>query len=436
MNIIESDLKHIWHPCMQMKDFEKCPPIIVNNAYGSMLDTNLGQLIDTQSSWWCKSLGHQHPKVKSAIESQMSKFEHIISANCTHELMAKFGQAIESITGLQHVFFASDGSCAVEIALKLAMQKEQITKERPRNTIVNLANAYHGETLATLAVSDISLYKSHFNYTNIPTYTIRNIPYVYDQQSCLTQSSEVIWQKLQPQLQSIQENCLALIVEPLLQGAGGMQFYTVDFLNRLCNWAKQNDIIIIADEIMTGIGRVGSWLAFDYLKTKPDLICLSKGLTSGSIPMSCVAIDHSIYECFYDDYQTGKNFLHSHTYSGHALGIAAALAVMDAIQSESIFENTIQLGEQMAQAMQYVSEYTGCLSNIRQFGAMAAADLEDMPINRPGFEVFQQALQYGALMRPLGNTIYWLPPLNTPFHMVEQLADITKKSILAACNKR
>ncbi len=435
MNTIERDLKHIWHPCMQMKDFEQCPPIVVHHAKGIYLKTNLGRLIDAQSSWWCKSLGHQHPRVKSAIEAQLAIFEHIISANCTHDLLAEFGQTIEEITGLQHVFFASDGSCAVEIAMKLAMQKEQIMRENPRKLFVNLANAYHGETLATLAVSDLGLYKSAFHHVSLPTFTIEDIPYVTSQNDCLHESSDTLWQRVLPQLKAIEKDCIALILEPLLQGAGGMKLYTVDFLSRLCRWAKQNDILIIADEIMTGIGRVGSWLAFDYLDIKPDLICLSKGLTSGTIPMSCVAISHPIFECFYDDFQSGKSFLHSHTYSGHALGIAAALATIETIKSESIFNHVNELGLQMANAMKHVAEKTACLANVRQFGAMVAADIEDIAIDRPGFQVFQKALQQGALMRSLGKTIYWLPPLNSPSDIIAQLADITEKSINAVRNQ-
>lgn len=435
MSIIERDLTHIWHPCMQMKDFEQCPPVIVNRAQGSLLDTNHGQLIDSQSSWWCKSLGHQHPKVKEAIEKQLSKFEHIISANCTHECLAKFGQIIESITGLQHVFFASDGSCAVEIALKLAIQKEHLERTKPRKKIINLANAYHGETLATLAVSNVGLYKTAFNHLNFPTYTINNLAYVSNQSDCLNKSCDDLWESVLPKLEAIASDCLAILVEPLLQGAGGMLIYSVDFLKKLCRWAQKHNVLIIADEIMTGIGRTGSWLAFDYLDIKPDLICLSKGLTSGTIPMSCVAIDHAIYECFYDDYQSGKSFLHSHTYSGNALGIAAAIATIESIKNENVFQQVQQLGENMFTAMRQIAERTGCLTNIRQFGAMVAADIDLPSVDRAGFQVFQKALSRGALMRPLGNTIYWLPPLNTPTYIIEQLAEITEKSIVDVWNQ-
>ncbi|KTD15679.1 adenosylmethionine-8-amino-7-oxononanoate aminotransferase [Legionella gratiana] len=430
--LITRDLKHVWHPCAQMKDFEICPPIVIEKAKGSYLYTNKGPLIDAISSWWCKSLGHAHPKVMTAITDQLNRFEHVIAANTTHPLLVELAEELANITQKQHVFFASDGASAVEIAMKLAIHANLIKGFANKNQFIALKNGYHGETLGTMSISDLGLYKAPYTSFNLKCHFIDNIPYVSGKADPLWTNCETHWSSIEKQLETMDDNVCALIVEPIIQGAGGMLSYSQDFLKKIALWAKSRGIYLITDEIMTGIGRTGEWLAANHAGIGADIICLSKGLTSGSIPLSCVMIDHSIFELFYADYASGKSFLHSHTYSGNPLAVSAALATIKAMHEEKIITHVRNLGEYMLTTLTEVAQLSGKLKNIRGIGAVVAAELEDSLDHRVGNKIYQHALNYGALIRPIGNTLYWLPPLNTSHEIVGKLAEITLKSIKGA----
>ncbi|MCX7116762.1 MAG: adenosylmethionine--8-amino-7-oxononanoate transaminase [Legionellales bacterium] len=432
-NLIQQDLKHIWHPCSQMKDFEQYPPLIVERAQGSYLYTDRGPIIDAISSWWCKSLGHGYPAVIDAIKEQLIRFEHVIGADTTYPLIVELGEQLAEISGLQHVFFASDGASAVEIAMKLALHASQLEGHATRDQFIALKNSYHGETLATLSISDVGLYKKPFAAFGVQCHFLQNIPYVANTDDPLWLTCDPEWSLTQRELEAIKDKACALIVEPIVQGAGGMRCYSADFLRKLATWAKSNNIYLIADEIMTGLGRTGKWLACQHAGITPDMICLSKGLTSGSMPLSCVLIDNPIYNLFYHDFAEGKSFLHSHTYSGNPLAVSAALATIKAMRAEGINEKAKELGIYMRQCFTDIAKKTGKLTNVRSIGAIIAGDLEGPNSQRIGYQIHQEALRHGALLRPLGNTLYWLPPLTTDRQTIEQLAEITQNSIEAVC---
>lgn len=429
--LIQQDLKHVWHPCSQMKDFEHYPPLVVNRAKGSYLYTDRGPIIDAISSWWCKSLGHGFPAVIDAIKEQLNRFEHVIGANTTNPLIAELAEHLAKISGLQHVFFASDGSSAVEIAMKLALHASQLRGYSERKQFIALKNSYHGETLATLSVSDLGIYKKPFADFGLPCHFLQSIPYVANQDDPLWHTCEREWPAIEKELEAIKDNVCAIIVEPIVQGAGGMLCYSADFLHKLTTWAKSNDIYLIADEIMTGLGRTGKWLACEHADIKPDMICLSKGLTSGALPLSCVLIDDEIYNYFYHDYAEGKSFLHSHTFSGNPLAVSAALATIKTMETEGINQQAEELGIFMKQCFSDIATQTGKLKNVRSIGAIVAGDLEENGSERLGYQFHRAALSEGALLRPLGNTLYWLPPLTTNHQIIEKLAEITLNSIKA-----
>ncbi len=433
--LIAKDLKHIWHPCSQMKDFETFPPIVVNKAQGSYLYTNKGPVIDAISSWWCKSLGHGHPAVIAAIKNQLDCFEHVISANTTHPAAVELAEKLSEITGKQHVFFASDGSSAVEIAMKLAIHASQIKGHKNKNQFIALKNGYHGETIGTMSVSDLGLYKTPYASFGVQCHYIDDIPYVSGLKDPLWTNCDAYWNKVVQQLNKICDKVCAILLEPIIQGAGGMLCYSADFLSKISSWAKEKDIYLIADEIMTGIGRTGEWLACDHARIQPDLICLSKGLTSGSIPFSCVMIDSTLFDLFYDDYHTGKSFLHSHTYSGNPLAIVAALATIKTIEQDNLLMHSQELGKIMFSYLQDIARDSRKLVNVRGVGAVVAADLIESSQARIGFKIYQEAIKQGALIRPIGNTLYWLPPLNTDKEIIGKLAEITLNSIEKAFNK-
>lgn len=433
MDLINRDRQHIWHPCSQMKDYEAFPPLLINKAYGSYIELVDGRrIIDAISSWWCKSLGHSHPRLKAALQAQLECFEHVIFANSTYEIIVRLSEKLGRLCGgLDKVFYASEGSSAVEIALKMSLHAQQLLGQKQRTQFTSLQNGYHGETFMALGLSDLGLYRLPYEAHLIKPNFIQNIPYVDSSSDPLWNDCSAIWLDIEKQLEKQAANLAAIIVEPIVQGAGGMKIYSQDFLRRLRKWTQTHGIYLIADEIMTGLGRTGHALACEHAHIKPDFICLSKGLTSGWLPMSAVLTRTDIYDLFYDDYASGKSFLHSHTFSGNALAAAVALECLNILEDEKIFQQVQEKESILKKFMREVNDKTQRLTNIRGIGAIIAADLqlsEKQKNQRVGHQIFQKALQLGAWLRPLGNTIYWLPPLNTSLQVLEELKDI---SILA-----
>ena len=435
-NLIAKDLQHIWHPCSLMKDFERYPPLVVHAAKGSYLETNEGQLIDGISSWWCKSLGHQHPAIMTAIRDQLDRFEHVMPANTTHPSIVALSEALTEITHKQHVYFASDGASAIEVAIKLAIQATAIKGQPERHHIIALRHAYHGETLGALSVSDLALFKHAWSQFGFPCHFLDPIPYVCDIHDPLWKCADLHWASIVKQLDAVKHLSCAIIVEPIVQGANGLWPYSADFLSKLAVYAQQHDIYLIADEIMTGLGRTGEWLACDHAGIQADMVCLSKGLTSGSVPLSCVLIDHSIYELYYGQTNPQHYFLHSHTYSGNPLAVAAALATIETMRTEDINQQARELGSYMRRCFSEVITRSGQFTPLRGIGAMVAADfIGDCDAN---FSLCfaQEAQKRGALLRTIGQTLYWFPPLNTAAATIDKLADITDQAIQAVLQEQ
>lgn len=436
MKLIEQDLAHIWHPCSQMKDYESFNPLIVESAAGSTINLADGkQVIDAVSSWWCKSLGHNHPYIKQALFEQAEKFEHVILANTTNETIVKLATRLCRLTSmLDKVFFTGDGSCAVEVALKMSIHAHQILGQTKKIKFMSLTNSYHGETCGALSVSDLGLYRAAYKPILMDVYFLQNIPYVTDRLDPLWADCSAQWLQIEQQLNQHSDELTAIIVEPILQAAGGMLIYSQDFLRRLRMWCGKHDVHLIADEIMTGLGRTGFALACQHSAIEPDFLCLGKGLTAGWLPMSAVLTSTDMFNIFYDDYATGKAFLHSHTHSGNALSAAVALASLEVLEMENIYAKVRDYEFYMKELMETVAQATGKLKNIRNIGAVVAADLDVNTVSqRVGYAVYQKAVKLGALLRPLGNTIYWAPPLNVDNQTLEKLCDITIKAIRQAC---
>lgn len=427
-DLIDLDRQHIWHPCSQMKDYELFKPLMIKRAYGSYIELEDGKkIIDAISSWWCKSLGHNHPRLKQAVMRQIERFEHVIFANTTHDTIIKLSAQLAALTKtLDKVFYAGDGSSAVEVALKMSLHSRKILGETERTQFIALANGYHGETAGALSVSDIGLYRDPYQSMLFPTRFISPIPYVSGTDDPLWHNCSEQWPAIEALLTPLISTTTALILEPIVQGSAGMLIYSQDFLRRLRQWTTKHRIHLIADEIMTGLGRTGKRLASQHADMEPDFLCLSKGLTSGWLPFSAMLTRNDIYQLFYDDYATGKSFLHSHTYSGNALGASIASEVLSMMDEEDYSAKANTLGEAMRLSMQEIADTTQQIQHIRQIGAIVAADLMN-PDNQPrlGFDIYQRAVQLGALLRPIGNTIYWLPPLNTELETIEQLKKIT-----------
>lgn len=429
--MITRDLNHIWHPCTQMKDFETSPLLEVISAEGSRIRLNDGsELIDGISSWWCKSLGHQHPRLRDALMKQAHKFEHVIFANTTNEVIVQLSEMLASLSpALNKVMYASDGSSVVEMALKLSLHTRYLTNSK-RHRFITLENSYHGETIGALSVSDLGLYRAPYAALTFDVDIIRGVPYVDGEHDPLWHDVSDVWEQIEKQLAQYEDSATAVIVEPIVQGAGGMKIYSRDFLRRLREWTAARGIHLIADEIMTGMGRTGEMLACTHASIEPDFLCLGKGLTSGWLPFSALLTRAAIYDLFYDDYASGKSFLHSHTHSGNVLAASVACEVFAVMRDEATCAYARQIGKIMRENMQSIANATGQLQNVRQLGAIVAADLiVSSKVARRGYYVCQNAIRLGALLRPLGNTIYWVPPLNINFSDLHLLKEITEKAI-------
>lgn len=416
------DLKHVWHPAAPRKVLDQSPPFLVHYAKGSYLYTDRGPIIDAISSWWCKSLGHGCAPVLTAIQTQLEYFEHVIGADSTFDTLIELTETLAKWSGLPYTYFASDGSSAVEIALKLALHATQLKGAPERNEFIALQHAYHGETLATISVSDVGLYKKPYAGYGVKCHFLQGIPYVANRNEPLWDACDSFWPSIEQQLEAFKSKACALIVEPIIQGVGGMSCYSADFLARIVRWAQQNDLYVIADEMMTGLGRTGTWFAMEHAHAQADMICLGKGLTSGTLPLSGVIVSQTIYDLFYEE-----GFLHSHTYSGNALAVSAALATLKTMEELDILNKTSTLGDCMHHHFLEIARKTGKLTNIRSIGAIVAGDL----IECDSEALKQAALKRGALFRPIGRTLYWLPPLNTDEETIEKLAHITLNSLKA-----
>ena len=417
---------HTWHPCSQMKDHELCKPLVIKRAYDCYLQLTDGRkLIDATASWWCKTLGHNHPILKQALLEQLEKFEHVMLANTTNETIDKLSYCLSQLMpGLDKVFYASDGCCAVEIAMKMSLQSRKIMGQQQRQDFLALNNAYHGETLAALSVCNLKKHTQAYSASLLQTEFI-DVPYVENIHDKIWHDASEYWHRLEPVLEKFATTTTALIIEPILQAAGGMKIYSKDFLSLLVGWAKQYNIHIIADEIMTGVGRTGKMLACEHAQITADFICLGKGLTSGYLPLSAVITHSDIYDIFYDD-SIDKAFIHSHTFSGNALAASVALATLQYVEQHNLVDRAQQLQTTMLQHMQDISEKTSLLENVRGIGAMVAADCKTL-VSKPQLaqNICKQAIEYGAFMRPIANTLYWCPPLNISTNTLNELKDIT-----------
>jgi adenosylmethionine-8-amino-7-oxononanoate aminotransferase len=448
-NLISRDLAHVWHPCSQMKDYEAFPPVEIAGAAGSRLLLKDGStLVDATSSWWCKTLGHGHPRLREALFRQASKFEHVISANTANETLVGLSEELAALCPpLDKVFYAGDGSSAVEIALKMALHAQRIRASgassapgaaAARTKFIVLENGYHGESGLALAASDLGLYREPYAAVLPEPVILRGIPYVSGPSDPLWEDCGALWPFLESELEFHAGTAAALVVEPVLQGAGGMRLVSPDLLRRLRAWTSRHGVLLIADEILTGFWRTGKMLAVQHAGVVPDLLCLSKGLTGGWMPFSATLVHADLHALFYADYGHGRDFLHSNTYSGNALGAAVAREALSIYTEPGFGAEVAVFAARLQASWAQVVTATGALENVRAAGGMVAGDLrlpEPLHDARVGFQVFREAVARGALLRPLGNTLYWLPPLNTPAADLDRLAEVTAAAIKAARGK-
>jgi adenosylmethionine-8-amino-7-oxononanoate aminotransferase len=451
-NLISRTRTAVWHPCTQMKQLETAPPLAIARGEGAwLIDVDGRRYLDAVSSWWVNLFGHCNPRINAAITDQLGRIEHVMLAGATHAPVVELSERLAQLTGLGHAFYGSDGASATEIALKMSAHYWRNVGQPGKNGFISLQNGYHGETVGALSVTDIPLFKA--TYEPLLRHTVQ-VPTPDARLAGPGESAEAYALRcagaLEAHLAAHADETAAFIVEPLVQGAAGMAMYHPAYLTRVRELCDRYQVHLIADEIAVGFGRTGTLFACEQalppspsgrggarphpqplspgergegpMQTgiRPDFICLSKGITGGYLPLSAVLTTDDVYAAFYGD-ATARGFLHSHSYTGNPLACRAALAVLD------IFEHDNVIAANRVKAI----EFTGILSEVaahtrvrhfRHLGMIWAFDVADAT---PGFSArfHQAALAQGVFMRPIGGTVYVMPPYVTSADEMRGLAD-------------
>lgn len=423
--LMQRDLEVIWHPCTQMKDHETLPLIPISSGKGVYLyDFEGNKYIDAVSSWWVNLFGHTNKAINDKIKEQLDTLEHVLLAGFTHEPAVDLAHKLVNITPkeLSKVFYVDNGSSAVEASLKMSYHYH-LNNAKRKPIFLSLSNSYHGETIGALSVGDVSLYKETYEQLLIQN---RQVPVPKDQ--TVTSAQEAL-DALEDVLKESSDEISALIVEPLIQGAGGMNMYHPAYLVGARALTKQYDVHLIADEIMTGFGRTGLMFACEHANISPDFMTLSKGLTGGYLPLSVVMTTLDVYQAFYCDYNEHKAFLHSHSYTGNPLACAAGLATLE------IFENNDIIGENKKKAAYIKEEVEKFLlldniKEVRQQGMVTAIELKGYEsTQRIGLKIYEYALTQGVLLRPLGHIIYFMPPYVISYEEIDKMIEVAYEGV-------
>ncbi|MBU3601603.1 adenosylmethionine--8-amino-7-oxononanoate transaminase [Polynucleobacter sp. AM-25C3] len=415
MSLVDRSLNAVWHPCTQMKHHESLPLIAITRGKGAWLfDEKDNALLDCISSWWTNLFGHSNPRINQAISNQLEKIEHVMLAGFTHPPVVALSEKLSALTQghLGHVFYASDGASAVEIALKMSHHFWRLNNKPQKKKFVCLENGYHGETLGALAVTDVAIFREAYGELLQDVFTVsspdaRKAQAGEDAEDVAKHAAK----KLEELLQSEHQNIAAIIVEPLIQCAGQMAMYSPEYLRLVRALCDRYDVHLIADEIAVGCGRSGKFFACEHAGIWPDFLTLSKGISGGYLPLSLSMTTDMIYRAFYGD-KTQQGFLHSHSYTGNPLACAAALACLEIFETESVLEKNIERSNDLANAFAW-AKADARIEHWRQQGMILAFDVKSESLKRPNTfsrEMFTASLDEGVLIRPIGNTIYLMPP--------------------------
>lgn len=423
--ISRRDLNVVWHPCTQMKDHESLPLIPIRKGEGVLLeDFDGNRYIDAISSWWVNLFGHANPYINQQLKIQIDTLEHVILAGFTHEPVVRLSERLVALApeGLTRCFYADNGSSAVEVALKMSYHAHK-NGGQEKTLFVSLTNSYHGETIGALSVGDVELYKQTYE-----PLLIRSVqtPVPRDQSEAAALEAA---EKLEQLFKTRAHEISALILEPLVQGAGYMHMYHPRYLTEARRLCSRYGVHLIADEVMTGFGRTGTLFACEQAEITPDFLVLSKGLTGGYLPLSVVLTTDTVYQAFYCDYNLYRAFLHSHSYTGNALACAAANATLDIFEKEDVIGANRVKSAYIAEKLARFKTLDN-VASIRQTGMIAAVELTGYtPKERIGLKVYKYGLSHGVLLRPLGHVVYFMPPYVITQEEIDTVMDIAYDAI-------
>jgi adenosylmethionine-8-amino-7-oxononanoate aminotransferase len=434
------DLAHVWHPCTQMKDHEQLPLIPIRRGQGAWLEDYSGQrYLDAISSWWVNLFGHANARINAAVREQLEELEQVILAGFTHEPVIALSEALSAIApaGLTRCFYADNGSSAVEIAVKMSFHYWRNVGRTAKRRFITLSNSYHGETLGALAVGNVDLYKEIYRPLLMEVITVPS-------PDCFARPPGESWAEhsrrkfahMEAALAQHAHEACAVIVEPLVQCAGGMRMYDPVYLTLLREACDRHQVHLIADEIAVGFGRTGTLFACEQAGIRPDFMCLSKGLTAGYLPLSTVMTTEAVYAAFYDEYVKLNAFLHSHSFTGNPLACAAALASLAIFRDDQVLERNRALAARMGERARALGDHPH-VAEVRQRGMIVAIELaankasrEPYPwAERRGLTVYRHALTRGVLLRPIDNVVYFMPPYVITPEEIDLMVEVAREGI-------
>ncbi len=441
--LVARDLAVLWHPCTQMKDHEWLPMVPIRRGEGVWLeDFDGNRYLDAISSWWVNLFGHCNPRINAALRGQLDTLEHAILAGFTHEAVVELSERLVQITpaGLDKCFYADNGSSAVEVALKMSFHYWRNRGRSGKTRFITLENSYHGETLGALAVGSVELYRDTYGPLLMDTLRVPSPDCFHREpgESC-ADYSERLFEPMRRALERHAGETCAVIVEPLVQCAGYMRMYDPIYLRLLREACDHYQVHLIADEIAVGFGRTGTLFACEQAGISPDFLCLSKGLTGGYLPLSVVLTRGGVYDAFYDDYEKLTAFLHSHSYTGNALGCRAALATLDIFRDDDVLAANRKRAALMAELTEPFRDHPN-VGEVRQRGMILAIELvRDKASRSPypwqerrGLHVYRHGLANGVLLRPLGNVVYFMPPYVIDDEQIRRMVEVAWQGILRA----
>jgi adenosylmethionine-8-amino-7-oxononanoate aminotransferase len=407
-SLLERSLRSVWHPCTQMKHHETYPLIPIQRGEGVWLyDADGKQYLDAVSSWWVNLFGHNNPRIKDAIKQQLDTLEHVMLAGFTHEPVVALSEKLAKLTGLGHAFYGSDGASATEIALKMSFHFWRNSGKTSKTRFISLQNSYHGETMGSLGVTDVAIFKDTYAPLLIQSALVPSPDFRLAE---VGETAEALALRCAAQFEAYvaehHAELAAFIIEPLVQCAAGMGMYHPVYLSKVREICSQYEVHLIADEIAVGFGRTGTMFACEQAAIKPDFICLSKGISGGYLPLSAVLTTSEIYQAFYHD-ATVKGFLHSHSYTGNPLACSAALATLAIFEDDDVIEKNKLKSAVITQKMQVLTDLP--IQHLRHQGMIFAFDVvtENTQFSK---QCYQVAVSEGLLLRPIGNTVYFMPP--------------------------
>ena len=420
MNLTERDSQHLWHPYTQHKTSK--PPIAIIKGEGALLwDENNKEYIDAIASWWVNPFGHSNKFIADAIYKQLTTLEHVLFGGFTHEPAVVLAEKLIEILpkNQQKLFFSDNGSTAVEVAIKVALQFFY-NKGEKRTTIIAFENAFHGDTFAAMAASGISFFTEAFQGMLIDVIRIP-VPIKGQMQASINALEEAIQNN----------NCAGFIFEPLVLGAAGMVMYESEGLDKLIRICHENKVLTIADEVMTGFGKTGRTFATDYLNEKPDMMCLSKALTGGTIPMAITTFTQDVYDAFYDE-DIYKALFHGHTFTANPTGCAAALASLSLLQTEEMQANIIRVNKSHLGFQKHIEHHPAIVTT-RVLGVIFALEIKtessESYYGSLRNKLYDFFIENGIILRPIGNIVYILPPYIITDDQLRKVYEVIEKAL-------